>query len=775
MFKLPEKIKQDLPIYQSEIEDFLEGRSSWARFSGIRVPWGNYSQRGGKVFMCRVRLPAGVLSTSQLMALAEASLLYGDGILHITTRQDIQIHNIKIEDIIKVHNFLKDYELSSRGGGGNTVRNITACPLAGICREEIFDVREDAIALTEYLIADDISYNLPRKFKIAFSGCLMDCAGCLVNDVGFLATKKDSLSGYRVFVGGGMGAISLKAQLLEEFIERKDLGYVTRAIRDVFYKYGDRKNKHHNRLRFLIQDLGFERFKEYYQKELKELKENEYILLRRKQFNYPLKKKITLKENNDKEFKEFLRYNCQPQKQEGFLIVKLRISRGDLKADTAKKLVELAKSFSFVEFRTAREQNLYIVNVEADKIYDLYLELKNIPLDFLYPDTLLDIVACKGSTTCNLGLCNSPALAGELEEIVKNNFLNKEVFNKIKIKINGCPNACGQHPVGLVSFCGAVRKIKERAVPFYRLFLGGKINKDETKLAFDTGVLIPAKNVPLFLKDFLERIENIINKETDIYEFMEREAKSIAEEIAEKYTYLPDYEENKDFYIDWGRTEEFSLAGLGAGECGAGVLEVIEADLAEADIALKEAEKQNYSLQYIKRAIFLTSRALLIVKGIDARTEDEALDGFIDKFVKEGFVDAKYFKLKDEFNSIREGLNLKEREEKFIFAKNFLADVRKLYKSMDSSFNFPKLQKENLSSINSSVQYKLDLKGTPCPINYVKAKLFLEGLKKGEILEILLDEGEPINNVPKSLETDGHKIIKIEKIDSFYKVIVEKK
>ncbi|MFN7170860.1 MAG: sulfurtransferase TusA family protein, partial [Candidatus Omnitrophota bacterium] len=336
------------------------------------------------------------------------------------------------------------------------------------------------------------------------------------------------------------------------------------------------------------------------------------------------------------------------------------------------------------------------------------------------------------------------------------------------------PNACGQHPIGLVSFCGVVRKIKTRPVPFYKLFLGGKVDLENTHLAFNTGILIPAKNVPSFLKDFLETIENKIDKDLDIYEFIEKEAKTIAEEIADKYGYVPDYSENKDFYIDWGKTEEFSLAGLGAGECGAGILEIIEADLTEAEINLKEAVKKDYSVQNIKKAIFLTARALLVVRGIDARTEDEALDGFVEKFVKEELVDAKYLRLKAEFNLIKEELNFEERKEKFILAQDFLSDVRKLYQSMDSAFNFPKLQEKQKIPSGAVNQYKLDLKGTPCPINYVKAKLFLENLKKGDILEILLDEGEPINNVPKSLEADSHKVIKIEKLDGFYRVIVEK-
>ncbi|MCM8797332.1 MAG: sulfurtransferase TusA family protein [Candidatus Omnitrophica bacterium] len=773
MFKLPEKIKKDLENYSKAIEDYLEGKSSWQRFSGVRVPWGNYSHRGGKIFMGRIRIPAGVLLPYQLKALAEASQRYGDGMLHITTRQDIQIHDVKAEDIIKVHNFLKDYQLSSRGGGGNTVRNITACPLSGVCPDEVFDVREDAVALTEYLISDEVSYNLPRKFKISFSGCSLDCGGCLVNDVGLVALRRDYQDGYRVFVGGGMGAVSLTGRILEDFILRKDLGYVISAIRNTFYKYGDRKNKHHNRLRFLIQDVGFDKFKEYYSRELKELKEDEYICLRKINFNYPFPKAVSFSGAEDKGFREFLKYNCQNQRQDGFSIVKLRIPRGDLPAKTAEELVGLVSAFTQIEFRTSPEQNLYIVNFPQDKLHNLYTKLTTLSLDFLYPQTLIDIVACKGSTTCNLGLCNSPGLAKELERVIKENFLASTVFDKLKIKINGCPNACGHHPLGMVSFCGAVRKLKERPVPFYRLFLGGMAKADKTKLASDTGILLPAKNVPLFLKDFLKEIKREIGDDTDIYKFIEDRAKDIANEVAQKYTYVPDYTENKSFYVDWGRNEEFSLNGLGPGECGAGVLDMIEADLSEAGIFLQQAEKEEYSIIHIKKSILLAARALLVVRGIDPKTEEEVFSGFTERFVKEELVDAKYSRLKEEFSSLQEELNFSERERWFRFAQGFIQDIRNLYQDMDPAFNFPKLKRKE-EIVNHSERYLLDLKGTPCPINYVKTKLFLEDLKSGETLEVLLDEGEPINNVPKSLEADGHKILKIEKKDGFYSVVVEK-
>jgi len=769
MFKLPNKIKQDLENYKIAIEDFISKKSSWARFTGIRVPWGNYSHRGGKVFMARVRIPGGVLLPKQLRALAEASKNYGDGILHITTRQDIQIHNIKLNDIIKVHIFLKDYELSPRGGGGNTIRNITACPLAGVCPDEIFDVREYVISLTEYLIADDISYKLPRKFKIAFAGCEKDCIGILTNDVGLLAVKNNNQFGFKVYVGGGMGAISSIGRELESFIYLYELGYVVCAIRNVFYKYGDRHNKHHNRLRFLIQDIGFEKFKEYYQKELSELKEKEYISLRKVNLSYPSPKNTNILESNDEEFKEFLKYNCQEQKQKGYFIVKLRIPCGDLLADSAIKIADIENEIPNIEFRTTPEQNLYIVNVPSEFLNIIYNKIKHILKDFLYPQTLLDVVSCKGSSTCNLGLCNSPGLAKKLEEIIKEGFLKSKLFNSLDIKINGCPNACGQHPLGKISFCGAVRKVNLRPVPFYRVFLAGRKGLHNTQLAKNTEILIPAKNVPFFLKEFLYRLEEISDNE-DIFNILQEKGELIVKEIAHNYTYIPDYSENKDFYIDWGRNEEFSLSGIGPGECGAGVLDMIEADLTEAKINLSEAEK-DYSTNKIKKVIFLASRALLVVKGLDPRNEEEAISGFIEKFVKEGIADTKYMELKNVFENIKEDSSFEERKEKFSYAKNFLSHVEEIYKSMDSNFNFPQKFKIETPREDSHI---LDLKNTPCPLNYVKAKIFLESLKENDILEILLDEGEPINNVPKSLEADGHKILKIEKEGDFYKVTVKK-
>lgn len=773
MFKLPDNIIEGIKDYKNSLGEFLDGKINYSRFTAIRVPWGIYSHRGREVYMSRIRIPAGLISPDQLKAIAYVASTYGNGISHITTRQDIQVHGIKIEDTIKVIEYLKDYGLSPRGGGGNTVRNITACSRSGICKDEIFNVRNYAVSLSEYLLSLDDSYNLPRKFKIAFCGCGKDCAGCLVNDVGLLAEENRGEKGFKVFAGGGMGKESRLGRLLEEFIPEGELGYCVLALKNVFYKNGDRRDKHHNRLRFLIEDIGFDKFKKLYEDELKAIKESEYINLRKIELNYPEFSEEPYPDVKAEEFQGFLKYNIKAQKQNGLASIELRIPRGDILPDKLQALADLEKEFKGIEFRTSQRQNILLCNIRKSEVHRAFLKVKEFLDDFLYPKTLLDIVCCKGALTCNLGLCNSPGLTEEVERVLKGHFTGSPVFKKLNIKINGCQNSCGQHPIGLIGLHGMVRKVSARPVPFYKLLLGGRRALLDTRLAQDTGILIPARNAPLFLKDFIERINKDIDKGTDIYKYIGEEGLNLAKEISADYSYVPSYEENREFYIDWGKTEDFSLDGLGPGECGAGVLDMIDADLADANIALDKAKSNDYAIEDIKQALFLSARALLVVKGSDPRDGQKACFDFAEKFVKEGIAPDKFLGLVEFFAGLKEGLTLKEKEDRFLYVKEFSETVKGIYKNMDPGFNFPKQNPVDTKEQEEKVSF-LDLKGVRCPMNYVQAKIYLENIKVGEIVELCLDEGEPIQNVPASLKNDGQEILDIKKIDGFYKVKVKK-
>jgi sulfite reductase (ferredoxin) len=776
MFRLPDEVKDGVKEFKASLADLRGGKINPARFTGIRVPWGTYSHRGGKVFMNRLRIPAGQVSAAQLQAIARAARDYGKGKVHLTTRQDIQIHEIQLEDTIKVIEYLKDFDLSPRGGGGNTVRNITACVFSGVCKDEVFDVRNDVFSLTEHFLRQDTSFNLPRKLKFSFSGCAKDCAGCLVHDAGLLAREKDGKRGFTLFVGGGMGSEPLLGHLLEEFIAEEDVGYCIQAIKNIFYKKGDRRNKHHNRLRFLIKDSGFDNFKKLYSEELTALKESEYISLRKIDIPVPRPVEGKIPDVADEEFRQFVKYSVSRQKQRGLVAIELRIPRGDISADNLDVLASLAGEFQEIEFRVSQNQNLLICNIAETDTYTVFKKIKGILSEFLYPSTLLDVVCCKGALTCNLGLCNSPGLTEQVEKVILDNFVDTPAFRKLNIKINGCPNACGHHPVGLIAMHGMVRRVQGRPVPFYKLLLGGRKALENTRLAKDTGILIPARNVPLFLKDFIGKINAHLSEDTDIYEFIDGKAEALANDAAKEYSYVPAYSEHRDFYIDWGKTEEFSLDGLGPGECGKGVLDMIEADLSDAKLSLERAEKGGYLIPELKKALFFSARALLIVKGVDPKTEEAALLEFVNKFVKEGVAGQEFSNLPDFYKGLNESFTLEEKEHAFVYVKGYFEHIRALYTSMDSALNFPKLailepvKEENAVKIDAV----LDLKGVRCPMNYVQTKLYLENIEVGQIIELCLDEGEPIKNVPASLKNDGQEIIEIKKSDGFYKVKVKK-
>ncbi len=783
MFRLPKEVIESIGDFKDALKDFRDGSMSSDRFKGIRVPWGLYSQRGGEIFMARMRIPAGVVNSKQLKALGDCSQKYGNGVLHATTRQDIQIHDVSIEDTENIIEYLKEFDLSPRGGGGNTVRNITSCSFAGVCGKETFDVRSYAISLAEFLLPDPDSYRLPRKYKIAFSGCGEDCAIATLSDLGFIAKEKvldgRKVLGFSVHAGGGMGAHSRVGELLEEFIPPKDVGYIAEAIKKVFFKHGERKNKHRARLRFLVEKIGFEEFKNLYKRELAELKDTTHIALRRIEFQYPEDVDAKLPVSLDEGFETFKVYNVLPQKQKGYFTVGIRLHLGDIQADKLIKLADIADEgkhrglpLQTMEFRTAQNQNIHICNVKADAVYTLYEKLRELELASPYISTIFNPTSCQGAATCNLGICNSKALTDELIEFLEGDELNPASLKEFNIRMSGCPNSCGHHPRGVIGLHGIVRKVGVRPVPFYKILLGGKVKEGETKLAQEVGI-VPAKNVPYVLKEFLKASQEKVSGYDDVYGYLEKEGEGIMEHLIEKFAYVPPYEEDATFYQDFGAKEDFTLAGIGQGECGAGVLDLIESDLEDAQRELTLAEEKNYDVSLLSEVLHLSARALLVVKGIEPKSPEEAVDSFLKEFVHTNIASERFEDLKEKFIALEDAKEVRGREELFTYAKEFYQEVKEVYSSMDPSFSFPKKTAPKEEEEEESPQV-LDLKGTPCPINYVKVKLFLENLEPGSVLDIYLDEGEPMDNVPKSLENDGHKILQTEKLNKFYKVRVEK-
>lgn len=791
-YNLPEDLKKDIEAYKSEIDSFLKGEMHPTQFKGKRVPRGIYEQRTNNTFMMRIRIPAGGITFVQLEKISELSKKYGNGILHITTRQDVQLHQVKLEDTQKVMLELLQVGLTTKGGGGNTVRNITACYESGICKYECFNVSPYAIALTEYLIKDPKSYTLPRKFKIAFSGCGDDCSNATVNDVGFIAAERSfngkTEYGFRVYVAGGMGAKSRVAEKLEDFIPLSETGNVAEAIKRLFDKHGNRKNKHKARLRFLFEKMGRDEFVKRYRNELERLKNEGGVKLEIREISAPSEVSEPSADKTDppakdETYNKWFSQNVFPQKQEGFCYVKVFLELGDISAEQMKKLAGVAENFREGAVRSAHDQNLIFRWIHKSELKLLYDKLKEMGLNKPGAKTVENIACCAGASTCRLGICLSRGLAGALSKEFRNSGEKIQSINNLNIKISGCPNACGQDPIGQIGFIGAARRIGEKMLPNYIITLGGRVEEGKTALGENIG-MAPSKDIPFIISKFLKDYTSNGRNE-DFYEYIEKKGKSVLKKLIDEKKSVPSYEENKDYYFDWGADEEFSLAGRGSGECGAGVFDMMEVDLKEAKHAMDRVEEimtnNGNPAKELYEAVNRSARALLVTRGAEPKNDIEALEYFEELFINTKLVDKKFRKLMYMATEYKNG-DLKDEalKKNYAYIKELTDAVAGLYESMDDSLQF-KTKKDKQGGAEKATEPKagtrlLDLKGVKCPFNYVKAKLQLETMERGALLELFLDDGEPIKNVPTSLKNDGQEIVEMEKMDTgHYRLLVKKK
>jgi len=771
IYNLPETITDDLDRFKEEVEQFRSGTSSFAEFRTFRVPQGVYEQREEGIFMLRVRLAAGAALPHQMRTLATVSRAYGDGILHATTRQDIQVHHVPIENIHPALVELCDAGLSTKGGGGNTVRNITACYDAGICAAEAFDVAPYAVGLTEFMLPDPINYQLPRKYKIAFSGCPDDCAGATVNDLGCIAKKRGNEMGFAVYVAGGLGARSRVGKPFEEFVPADEIHFVAEAIKRLFDKHGNRKDKHKARLRFLMEQIGMERFRELYEEELSELRKTDMPKLQVR--DLPKRDGVVSGSGASPRdgFAAWREKNAEAQKQDGYYMIYIPLLLGDIAADTLEKLADVAEVHGEGMVRTAQPQNLVIRWVHEDELAALHGKLEDIGLAASPAPVIRNTVACAGASTCKLGICLSRGLASAVTDRLSGSDLDLDGLGKLNINISGCPNSCGRHPIGQIGLFGAARRIDGKLMPHYVIQVGGRVTEGKTRLA-EGKIAIPAQDIPEFVVDFLQAFQGS-PEHPDYDAFLEAGGREIAARLTDKYKDVPSFAEDKNYYFDWSADSLFSLAGRGPGECGAGVFDLIEVDLASAHESLEKGD--------LYSATALAARALLVTQGHEASDDAEAFNLFDKSFIESKLVNESFKPLIE--NGRRSALTSDPQG-------NFDADdaavselvgaVQNLYDNMDQSLRFQPVtaaeetpQPEESSKPDVSVDKEVDYRGVVCPLNYVKTKLVLEMMASGQTLSILLDE-EGGRNVPESAKLDGHEVLTKEKEGDHWLVILRK-
>lgn len=782
-WSLPSSLPDDLTAFQTAVAQFQQGAISATQFQVLRVPQGVYEQRESGTYMLRVRFPAGVALPHQLRKLADVAERYGNGILHVTTRQDVQVHRVPLEGIHPALVALAEAGLSTKGGGGNTVRNITGCPHAGVCVYEVFDVTPHVLAMTEFMLNDPKSFQLPRKYKIAFSGCGRDCCAATVNDLGLIATRCAGADGFAVYVGGGMGASSRVADRLEGFVAATEAPLVAEAIKRVFYAHGNRKDKRLARLRFLIKQLGMARFRQLYEEQMEQLRREGPPLP-------PLRPAAhlgsasaptasSLPNTGSVSFQRWLAANVKPQKQTGLYIIEIPLFLGDLADARLHLLADIVEQHGEKLVRTTPTQNLVLRGVHQDELELVHDKLSALGLAESRAPILGDLIACTGASTCKLGICLSRGLAKGIADALSASSLDLHALGPLQVSISGCPNACGRHPIADLGLHGAARRMDSRLVPHYVLQLGGHVEAGSTQLA-EGRRAIPARSVPPLLVELLHAFA-ASGHAPDFRAFLREAGSVLVADLITKYQSVPAFVEDQRFYYDWGAAAPFSLAGRGPGECGAGVMDLIEVDLKSAAEALQENR--------LFTAAALAARALLVTRGEQASSDREAFELFPRHFIQTDLVDSHFEPL------VVLGARCATAPDPAraftvppAVVASFVGAVQSLFKSMDATLQFPKHVREaqppsaaSLSASSSQAasermpaDLEKDFRGVSCPLNYVKTKLALAPLRSGQTLAALLD-GEGARNVPDSAVKDGHEIVSITTQGSGTRVVIRKR
>ena len=613
--------------------------------------------------MLRIKIPFGGVTPDQLDVLAETAEEYSNGILHVTTRQDFQFHYVHIEDTPDIMRRLASVGITTREACGNSVRNLTACPKAGVCSGEEFDVTPYASALTDFLLGHPDCQDFGRKVKIAFSGCKGEACGLvMMHDLGALAVKKNrrgqEIHGFALYVGGGLGTVPYQAKLFDAFLPPEELLPISQSIARVFSRLGEKKNRAQARLKFLVAKLGIEEFRRLVWEERQVLTDDprwtSYLEELPAYAEKPLRLPSTLSEEKPfpAGFAEWQHSNVKAQKQPGYAIATVALPLGDLSSDQTRKLADVARLYIGDSIRTTVEQNLVFRWVSEADLPDLYTDLQKIGLADSGANTIIDVTSCPGTDTCKLGISASRGLAEELRtRLAAKSYEMDEAVRNLRIKVSGCFNSCGQHHVADIGFFGNSRTLNGYKVPHFQVILGGKWAENAGAFGMTIGA-VPSKRIP----EVVDRITDHYvrsRKQGEIFcDFIARigkkELRSLIENLMKN---APTFEENPDFYRDWGDPREFTMLDRGIGECAGEVISSSQFDLADAEREVYEAqlelEKKNYAeadaLAY--RSMVGASRALVKQQYYDIPEPPEiVVEEFTHRFLDTELFYDKYAK-----------------------------------------------------------------------------------------------------------------------------------
>jgi len=687
-YELPSNLPREIDDLEALIGKFRSGDLEAAALKARRVPFGCYEQRKDGAYMVRMRATGGDVTLAQLVQLAELAERYGSAFVHITTRQEFQIHDLALESIVPVMRALLSVGLSSRGGGGNTVRNIVVSPTAGIDVNEVFDPSPYAFALTTRLIAEPDSWNLPRKLKIAFSNSPADTAFAQFTDIGFIASLRNGERGFKVYVAGGFGAKSSVGHLLHEFIPAGQVYIVAEALKRFFDQHGNRKNRNTARLRFLWEQLGEERFLALYRAEFDAVAarpdaELRPVAIEESPPTIPLEPATV----GGEAFERWKKRYARLQRQAGRYFVIVPVKLGNIASKDLEHLAAFASAFGDHALRASFGQNFQLRNIPETYLGNAYLAVKKIATLADAPLLLSNSVACTGADTCKLGICLPKGALIAIERVLRKSEADLDSIDDFRLNISGCPNSCGQHVIADLGFYGQARRNGQRMYPAYAIVAGARRADGQARLARPID-WISARDLPRFTSKLLALWTKKKAKFASFADYIDDEGRGDIQQIAGGYHDVPAFEENKNYYYDWSAEEAFTIAGRGAGECSAGLFDLIGIDLKAIEeqkkrLAAEISEAEKAAALY--RIVLSASRMLLATRGIEASSDEAVFTRFLQHFIAAGLIAEEH----------RRPVELARAGETAKLAVNHVAvlklaeNVLLLYESMDNRLRFP--------------------------------------------------------------------------------------
>ena len=824
MYRIPSTLNGDLDYTQSLIDQFKAGEIQAGQLKSNRVPMGIYEQRKNQHYMLRLRCAGGLVTPEQLAKIAFVGHQLSTSHLHVTTRQEIQIHNVDIEDAIPALKKLEKVGISSAGGGGNTVRNMMVDDRSGLTADEEFDVYPYVEELTSRLIAEKDSFTMPRKYKVAIDTSVATANYSYIADLGLQARIKDGQRGFRVLIAGSAASNAHTGWEVFDFLPEKDLYRAAKALKNWFHKYGNRRNRHKARMRYVFYKYGTEEAKRLYLEEFEELKKDGSIdfkapalPLEHHKPNFPplkaptdfetWKRRYAHKQTNAEGLKENLWYAYIP------------LRHGNNSTDFFAEVAEYLGNYGNDVIRFTKKEQIQVRNIPEEYLTNIYAFFKKLGVYQIdYPVVVTNLTCCTGADTCRLGICLPKGAIDGIAKQLLNSNLNLDAIPDFELRMNGCTNICALATWGDLGFSGRVGRVGDDPYPAYTIWLPVK-GKHEIDLQQG---YIAAKKIPAFVEDYLRDVIAEQANYADYYDYVAKRGVNIVKELIAKYKEVAPYAEEPDTFFDFGDDEKFSLIKYGKAECSAGLFDIIEIDQDTIREKRKEvellmgntpqgvpADLQSDGKQAISKIekllhdiVFSENRMLLVTRGLDPRTDEDVYNGFEKEFIAAGIIPQKFKVLTD-----------KARNNKSLIEQKPLIDeladlLNDLYQNMDDSLQFKlpaektpveqiaeekaaeeKAPAEQVSEEKAPAEkasaaeeteaivpdVKKDFRGVMCPMNFVKTKIALTPMQSGQILEILLDDGAPIENVPGSVKNEGHTILSTEKVENYWKVLIKKK